>query len=169
MRVITVSTKGTIRKGIKRLGRIHNFKETFSRKTLEEWGKEFEKQTRKSAFDAGLNPFTSDNFTNTIYWDQSPNSNYGALWMPGYMIALDNNSGKLPRKMKVTKKHTKFLHWAKNQSKHLRQKAIAVEEREIRGFTVNLQPYPFIQRGFSRARRKVKRITKEKSRGFKNV
>jgi len=151
------------RRGIQRVktifGRVGRWPK-FTRKAMMEWGKVLERDTKNVArSSAKIRDFTGNLQNKGIRWEQKPNGDIGVLRIAEYGVQLD----RMKRHgVAIRKSRPHLLRWAR-QAQHptIRQGANAVASGRARQYAIGVKSHPFINKGFRRARPKLRAIIKK--------
>jgi hypothetical protein len=126
------------------------------RSAMREYGATLERDLKNSARQARIDPYLGNLYGNGIRWEQGTNSNTGKLYVVESAVMLD---AMRPHGVYVRPSRPQLLLWAlQARSPVLRQKAQSVISGRRKQFLLNVEPHPFIMRGYKRARSKVPAI-----------
>lgn len=162
VKVIIIRTSGDLIKAVHTLNRM---KKRLPRMTVEgmgRWGKILERDVRRSARAAGIKDYSGtllgEGKGAGIRYEHHPRLERGELFIRDYGVALDTMR---PHFVSVHRRRTRLLLWAKLASSGaIQRKALMVEKREIRSFSIFVRPHPFIAFGYRRARSKLRPVLK---------
>lgn len=121
-----------------------------------EWGKKLETDMKLSAAQAGIKSSTGGLFGSGIRWKQRPKGKKGELFIRQYGIYLDEMK---PHWVSMKRSRTRFVRWGmKASNRNIRAAATKISQGSLKRYGVFVKPHPFIQKGYTRARRKLKPI-----------
>lgn len=158
--VFTINTAGDAKRTIKALNRINRRLPQMTREGMKKWGKQLEKDTKRSARVNGkIRDFRGILQGTGIRYDQGKRSDKGYLFIRLYGIYLDSMA---PHWVMVNRRRITILAWAKQaRSAELRLKARLVEKGKLTQFPVYVRKHPFITQGYKTARPKLRPILKQ--------
>ncbi len=155
VKVIIIRTSGDLKNAVKSLNRIKKKLPKMTRLGMRRWGKILVRDMKLSLRRVSLE-FTGMSEGKGIRWEQGKRSDVGYLFMRREYLALDHMR---PHWVSVKRSRTILLKWAKQAIiLNIKRRARMVEKGTLKSFGVYVKPHPFIQRGYGRARPKLRAV-----------